>query len=159
MRKRTTHKAQFGRSMIEMLGVLAIIGVLSVGGLAGYRKAMRTIQLNEARQYFTKVQMEYKTQGVTGGLNSIAYQQPCVDFIGEPLPAGMKLCKVEPHYATGSLIYIIFNSGTLLLDFIDKNGFTCPAASRELLQNGKNAYLKSQFRNGRWNSSCYSSFD
>ena len=30
----------FGRSMIEMLGVLAIIGVLSVGGIAGYSKAM-----------------------------------------------------------------------------------------------------------------------
>lgn len=26
---------QFGRSMIEMLGVLAIIGVLSVGGIVG----------------------------------------------------------------------------------------------------------------------------
>ncbi|MBO7333238.1 MAG: type II secretion system protein, partial [Alphaproteobacteria bacterium] len=29
-----------GRSMIEMLGVLAIIGVLSVGGLSGYTMAM-----------------------------------------------------------------------------------------------------------------------
>jgi len=29
-----------GRSMIEMLGVLAIVGVLSVGGIAGYSKAM-----------------------------------------------------------------------------------------------------------------------
>ena len=29
-----------GRSMIEMLGVLAIIAVLSVGGIAGYSKAM-----------------------------------------------------------------------------------------------------------------------
>ena len=28
-------KSQIGRSMIEMLGVLAIIGVLSVGGIAG----------------------------------------------------------------------------------------------------------------------------
>ena len=27
---------QTGRSMVEMLGVLAIIGVLSVGGIAGY---------------------------------------------------------------------------------------------------------------------------
>ena len=25
-----------GRSMVEMLGVLAIIGVLSIGGIAGY---------------------------------------------------------------------------------------------------------------------------
>ena len=31
---------QTGRSMVEMLGVLAIIGVLSVGGIAGYSKAM-----------------------------------------------------------------------------------------------------------------------
>ena len=31
---------EFGRSMIEMLGVLAIIGVLSVGAIAGYQKAM-----------------------------------------------------------------------------------------------------------------------
>ena len=31
---------QSGRSMVEMLGVLAIIGVLSVGGIAGYSKAM-----------------------------------------------------------------------------------------------------------------------
>ena len=33
-------KKEFGRSMVEMLGVLAIIGVLSVGGIAGYRYAM-----------------------------------------------------------------------------------------------------------------------
>lgn len=31
---------QTGRSMIEMLGVLAIVGVLSIGGIAGYTKAM-----------------------------------------------------------------------------------------------------------------------
>lgn len=43
-----------GRSMIEMLGVLAIVGILSVGGIAGYSKAMRKVksdrtitQLNE----------------------------------------------------------------------------------------------------------------
>ena len=37
-----------GRSMIEMLGVLAIIGVLSVGGIAGYSKAMEKFKLNKA---------------------------------------------------------------------------------------------------------------
>ena len=31
---------QSGRSMVEMLGVLAIIGVLSVGGIAGYSKVV-----------------------------------------------------------------------------------------------------------------------
>ena len=38
---------QFGRSMIEMLGVLAIIGVLSVGGIAGYSKAMEKWKTNK----------------------------------------------------------------------------------------------------------------
>ena len=36
-----------GRSMIEMLGVLAIVGVLSVGGIAGYSKAMEKFKLNK----------------------------------------------------------------------------------------------------------------
>lgn len=152
-------KTQSGRSMIEMLGVLAIVGVLSIGGLAGYQKAMQRARLNDARQYFTKVQMEYKTQRVTGALNNIEYQQPCATFIGEPLPAGMKLCKVEPHHAYGSIIYIIFNSGRMLLDFIDDNGFSCSASQRALLEGGKNAYLKSQRTSAdRWVTSCYSSF-
>ena len=38
---------QCGRSMIEMLGVLAIIEVLSVGGIAGYTKAMEKIHVNK----------------------------------------------------------------------------------------------------------------
>jgi len=40
-----------GRSMVEMLGVLAIAGVITVGGLAGYRTAMhkfRAIGISEA---------------------------------------------------------------------------------------------------------------
>jgi hypothetical protein len=39
--------SQIGRSMIEMLGVLAIIGVLSVGAIAGYSKAMNKYRLNK----------------------------------------------------------------------------------------------------------------
>ena len=38
---------QSGRSMVEMLGVLAIIGVLSVGAIAGYSKAMMKYKLNQ----------------------------------------------------------------------------------------------------------------
>ena len=36
-----------GRSMVEMLGMLAIIGVLSVGAIAGYSKAMMKYKLNK----------------------------------------------------------------------------------------------------------------
>lgn len=38
---------ELGRSMVEMLGVLAIIGVLSVGALSGYSKAMMKYKLNK----------------------------------------------------------------------------------------------------------------
>lgn len=41
-------KEQSGRSMVEMLGVLAIIGVLSVGGIAGYSKAMAKFKTSKA---------------------------------------------------------------------------------------------------------------
>jgi len=37
---------QFGRSMIEMLGVLAIIGVMSIGGIVLYRRAVNNHQAN-----------------------------------------------------------------------------------------------------------------
>ena len=40
-------KNETGRSMVEMLGVLAIIGVLSVGGIAGYTMAMKKYKANE----------------------------------------------------------------------------------------------------------------
>ena len=41
-----------GRSMIEMLGVLAIIAVLSVGGIAEYSKAMQMYKLNKWKENF-----------------------------------------------------------------------------------------------------------
>ena len=40
-------KLESGRSMVEMLGVLAIIGVLSVGGIAGYSLGMRKHRVNQ----------------------------------------------------------------------------------------------------------------
>ncbi|MBO6281173.1 MAG: hypothetical protein J6N49_01435 [Alphaproteobacteria bacterium] len=44
-----------GRSMIEMLGVLAIIGVLSVGGIAGYSKAMMQYKINKTADQITQI--------------------------------------------------------------------------------------------------------
>ena len=48
-----------GRSMVEMLGVLAIIGVLSIGGIQGYTLAMRKYRANQildaANKYATNI--------------------------------------------------------------------------------------------------------
>ena len=52
-----------GRSMIEMLGVLAIIAVLTVGGIAGYSKAMEKFKINkmiDEYSYLINGLLEYK---------------------------------------------------------------------------------------------------
>ena len=52
--------ASTGRSMVEMLGVLAIIGVLSVGAISGYSKAMFKYKLNKHTE-----QMNQLFNGIT----------------------------------------------------------------------------------------------
>ncbi len=62
-----------GRSMVEMLGVLAIIGVLSAGGLAGYSKAMFKHKLNTTMEQIsiivTNVRTAYGQKGNYTGLD------------------------------------------------------------------------------------------
>ena len=52
---------QSGRSMVEMLGVLAIIGVLSVGGIAGYAKAMSKYKLNKVEDQVSHIVANLRT--------------------------------------------------------------------------------------------------
>ena len=47
-------KSEQGRSMVEMLGVLAIIGVLSIGGIAGYTLSMRRYRANQIADVMNK---------------------------------------------------------------------------------------------------------
>ena len=77
-----------GRSMVEMLGVLAIIGVLSAGGLAGYSKAMFKHKLNTTMEQITmlvtNIRTAYGTQRTYTGLDTAK-----VDQLGA-LPAGIR---------------------------------------------------------------------
>ena len=59
-------KLQKGRSMIEMLGVLAIVGVLSIGGLAGYTMAMNRWRANTLMDYVTRCVVVAQTKNLTG---------------------------------------------------------------------------------------------
>ena len=56
-----------GRSMIEMLGVLAIIGVLSVGGLAGYAKMMAQYRINATLQQIQTISAKLSSLSANGG--------------------------------------------------------------------------------------------
>ena len=63
-----------GRSMVEMLGVLAIIGVLSVGGIAGYSKAMNKYKINKTTDQVSmlvaNIRTLFSSQGNYAGLTN-----------------------------------------------------------------------------------------
>ena len=63
-----------GRSMVEMLGVLAIIGVLSVGGIAGYSKAMNKYKINKTTDQVSmlvaNIRTLFSSQGNYDGLTN-----------------------------------------------------------------------------------------
>ncbi|MBS4772892.1 MAG: hypothetical protein KHX55_01290 [Proteobacteria bacterium] len=86
--KRLSNSEQSGRSMVEMLGVLAIIGVLSVGGISGYSKAMAKFKLTKAQDQLTMLLMNIRTAYATSpsyaGLNAanaVAYNLAPSDMI------------------------------------------------------------------------------
>ncbi len=60
------NKNQSGRSMVEMLGVLAVIGVLSVGGIYGYKTAMEHIEYNNFMNDVNTILAQYKGIEVEG---------------------------------------------------------------------------------------------
>ncbi len=76
-------KSQSGRSMVEMLGVLAIIGVLSVGGIAGYSLSMRRHRANQivdlASKYALVAYGRCQQKIINGEINDFS------DCIGEDL--------------------------------------------------------------------------
>ena len=82
-----------GRSMVEMLGVLAIIGVLSIGGIRGYSLAMNRYRANEvidaASKYAVMVYANAQTYAATH--SSGGYTAPAFDKIGlgTTLPSGV----------------------------------------------------------------------
>ena len=84
------NSTQSGRSMIEMLGVLAIVGGLSVGGIAGYSKAMTKFKINKTAdqisQIVTNIRTLYAQQTTYAGLNGqTAYQMKIIpDELGSP---------------------------------------------------------------------------
>ena len=76
--------SQNGRSRIEMLGVLAIIGVLSVGGIAGYSKAMQKYRINKTIEQITLISQNIRT--------FFANQRNYVD-LNTLIPSGIKIIK------------------------------------------------------------------
>jgi type II secretory pathway pseudopilin PulG len=75
MKKQQYLAKQYGRTMVEMLGVLAIVGVLSIGAIAGYSKAMNKRKINKTidqmTQIINNIRNVYVNKRDYSGLNNI----------------------------------------------------------------------------------------
>lgn len=134
-----------GRSMVEMLGVLAIIGVLSIGGLLGYRYAMEKYSINEAVDAINKFAVAVMAKGVALGEN---YEAVYSDMMDEPIQrrggvffnprTQLYATYAYPHYVTVDvydlgtyencvkLMQAVEDSGFMVISFCDEtpaNGF------------------------------------
>ena len=94
-----------GRSMIEMLGVLAIIGVLSVGGIAGYSKAMKKYQANKVVGEIIQILVKWKELTEHDSWDNIYYlDNKTKKTLGLCLPSD-KYCDGFQHTPVGG-VYI-----------------------------------------------------
>ena len=99
-----------GRSMVEMLGVLAIVGVLSVGAIAGYSKAMMKYRLNKQSEQLSQIlfSMENLREMLGRDRNNIA-----TDTHITPLLIKLNAIPVEmikKHTAVNHYLYDVFNN-------------------------------------------------
>ncbi len=100
---------QSGRSMVEMLGVLAIIGVLSVGGISGYSKAMAKFKLTKAQDQLTMMIMNIRTAYVTS---------PGYPGLNNSLAADYKLVSQEMVVSQGGSSLISAFGGEVLVSAV-----------------------------------------
>lgn len=100
----TNHYTQSGRSMIEMLGVLAIIGVLSIGGLAGYTMAMNRHRANQVLDYVSRAAVIALTKG--DGSQDIN-NETCKSLLdGETEPLENLNCTVRKDNTTNDKVVV-----------------------------------------------------
>ncbi|MBQ2810949.1 MAG: hypothetical protein IJF12_02145 [Alphaproteobacteria bacterium] len=108
-----------GRSMVEMLGVLAIIGVLSVGGIAGYSKAMNKFKINkttdQVSMLIANIRTMFSAQGDYAGLTNGA----AIKF--GIVPDDMYTASTDGAYADTYTINNAFN-GTVEIKSSTSNG-------------------------------------
>ncbi|MBQ3695900.1 MAG: hypothetical protein II938_02900 [Alphaproteobacteria bacterium] len=84
-----------GRSMVEMLGVLAIIGVLSIGGIAGYTQVMKKYKANELINAMNMTWIAFEEKGRPS--DGVTYTDVYGDF-----PSSLSPCtEIGADYSGG----------------------------------------------------------
>ena len=95
-----TMKSESGRSMVEILGVLAIIGVLSIGGIAGYIMAMNRFRANEAIDIANKM----ASLAFAANQTSIARTGNALTTFGNMTPHGFGLIPNSTNNGSGNML-------------------------------------------------------
>jgi Tfp pilus assembly protein FimT len=75
------HTSEHGRSMVEMLGVLAIIGVLSIGAIAGYSTAMNKYKMNKTVNQISNIIANLRTVCSSSGNYAALSSEPIATAI------------------------------------------------------------------------------
>ena len=101
-KKSQADAALCGRSMVEMLGVLAIIGVLSVGAISGYSKAMLKYKLNKQTEQIGSI-LDYVT--IHADKLHRALSGPAASFLIKLGVIPVEMVKDQSNY-----IYDVFNN-------------------------------------------------
>ena len=109
---------QTGRSMVEMLGVLAIIGVLSVGGIAGYSKAMTKFKITKTFDQVSMTVANIRTF-YSGLKSAIAFNMGVVPAEMEGSSAGSLVNAFQGSVTIGTGA---FNSNTAGAFYISYGG-------------------------------------
>ena len=92
--------------MIEMLGVLAIIAVLTVGGIAGYSKAMKKYQANKVVGEIIQVLVKWKELiEHDSGLKLYRLDDETIKTLGLCLPSAENCSRYQQRTPVGD-IYI-----------------------------------------------------
>ena len=92
------NKNQSGRSMVEMLGVLAIIGVLSIGGIAAYRIAMTKNKINNIMNGLW-VEATHIASQIQGGSTSLKTYSDNIEGIEISAHDGWETSGGDPAFA------------------------------------------------------------
>ena len=133
-------KKEYGRSMIEMLGVLAIIGVLSIGGLAGYTMAMNRHRANQVLDYSQRAFVSVQTIG--DGSQAVA-DVACSDasILNEAMPTTLTSCQVERAANGASTVTVVFGEANAAADaFAQRVGVATGNTTFTMSDQGANAH-------------------
>ncbi|MBQ8870955.1 MAG: hypothetical protein IJ019_06235 [Alphaproteobacteria bacterium] len=115
---------QIGRSMVEMLGVLAIIGVLSVGGIAGYSKAMEKHKMNSFIESIRELMYSIDTELYQKNIGVGAQLSPAVRIFEKLnlIPNNMKVVN------DSTIVFLPYKSNVQIL-FSDNGNYIRITAS------------------------------